>query len=600
MAPIREEAPLTDWYSLADLGCAAASGALIWLLPKTGPWALGLAFLPWLVRLGRKLIPFQRTALDIPITIFLVTAGVGAWASYNGEAAFAKLWLILAGVLLFYAIAGQPAQNLWWVYALLSATAAGIALYFLFTYDWYSMPADLGFIQRLGATWAAVRPRLPGPSPHPNIAGGLIAWMTPYMLALLWEARQRRQRGPLIFTLVSGGIAALGLLMSSSRAAWLSLGAGMGFWLLWWLSGHLAGGERARHLRVFTAGAALLLGLGLLVLVRYPGGPIALFERLPGPDTTGSRLEIARGTMQLVRDFPFTGGGLHAFAGLYSHYIVGMPFFLFNYAHNLYLDLALEQGVAGLLAYLLILAGATWYLLRDLLRGKPHEASLASLASLVVLALHGMADDPLYAGRGTPFLLLVPAMAVAVSRQPDKTGHSRRNANMYLGFAGATVLLAANLAFAFRQPLLSSWYTNLGAVHMARVELADFPRGEPDDGSRADELAPAEDYLTRALALDPSNATAHYRLGLISLLRRDFPAAQASLEQSLVADPQQRGARKYLAFAYLWNGDYERAERLMTGGAGVRRELEAYVKWWRRQDRPDLAERAEQMLARLP
>ena len=27
----------------------------------------------------------------------------------------------------------------------------------------------------------------------------------------------------------------------------------------------------------------------------------------------------------------------------------------------------------------------------------------------------------------------------------------------------------------FRRPLLSAWYTNLGAVKMAKVELADFP-----------------------------------------------------------------------------------------------------------------------------
>jgi len=135
---------------------------------------------------------------------------------------------------------------------------------------------------------------------------------------------------------------------------------------------------------------------------------------------------------------------------------------------------------------------------------------------------------------------------------------------------------------------------------MARVELTGFPTGEFEDGSRVDEMMPAEDDFIRALELDPGNATAHYRLGLVNLLRRDFPAAQAHLQQSLASDPRQRGARKYLALVYVWNGEYEQAQALMRSVPGIRQELEAYATWWREQGHPELAQRAEEMLADLP
>ena len=602
IASVREEGASIHWFCLANLGCALLSGALLWLLPSTGPWALAIAFLPWLVQLTHKRISLQlqRTALDIPVAIFLITAVVGVWASYNLQAALTKLWIIVAAILVYYAIASQPPQNFRWVLAMLSAIIAAISIYYLLTLNAGMLSTDLTIIDRLVAGWTALRPRVNAASPHPNIAGGLIALMAPYILALLEEARQNKQRGLMFFTLASGGIAAFGLLMSSSRAAWISLAVGLGFWLLWWLSGRLAGGEHARQRLIFATSAALLLVLGALLLMRYPGGPIALFERLPGPDTTTSRLEIMRGALRLERDFPYTGGGLHAFPGLFSRYILVIPSYFINYAHNLYLDLAVEQGVAGLFAYLLLLAGAAWLLIRELRRGRAQGAVLAGLASLIVLALHGIADDPIYAGRGTPFLLLAPAMAVAISREADalKLFPRGKSARVRLGIAA--LLVAAGLFTAFRQPLLSSYYANLGAIRMARVELEDFPTNLWDDGRRVDKLVTAEDNFYRALELNPHNATAHYRLGLINLLRRDFPAAQEHLEQSLAADPQQRGARKNLGFVYVWNGEYEQAMRLMRHAGGVRYELEVYTGWWRAQGRPDLAERAEEMLARLP
>jgi len=201
---------------------------------------------------------FQRTLLDLPIAIFLVTAAVAAWASYDHQAAFAKLCMLAGAVFLFYALAGQPRVNFLLVAAFLGGTGAMIAVYFLLAHDWQAMPADLGIINHLGLAWMAVRPRLGLFPPQPNIAGGLMALFLPFNVTLLVAARKTRQPLMAAYALASGGLAALGLLMTSSRAAWLALGLGLGAWLLWELSGWLGKHFAASQTSIFAASLMLL------------------------------------------------------------------------------------------------------------------------------------------------------------------------------------------------------------------------------------------------------------------------------------------------------------------------------------------------------
>jgi len=594
------------WAALADLGLAAASGTILWLWPSSAPWALALALVPWLWRLSQRRRLFQRTPLDLPIAIFMVTAAIAAWASYDHQAAFAKLCTLAGAVFLFYALAGQPRANFLLTAMFLSGAGAVIAIYFLLANDWQAMPADLGFINRLGLSWMAVRPGLSLFPPQPNVAGGLMALFLPFNVTLLVAARKSQQRPVAAYALVSGGLAALGLLMTSSRAAWLALGLGLGVWLLWELSGWVGRHSAASQTGIFAASLVLLAALGATVVLSSPGGLLGLAGRLPGTDDASSRLAIYAGAVRLVRAFPFTGGGLHAFSGLYSHYILGIPFFIFNYAHNLYLDVAAGQGLPSLAAFLWILAGGAWLLLK----GKAAvELRWAVIVSTLVMLAHGMLDSPLYGGRGTPFLFFLPALGAAIylhpeapeERPPERQGKSwiRAWIAILVVLLAASLASLASLAIIYWRPLLASGYANLGSVRMAQVELDDFPSGKWQDGSKLPRLAAAEALLTRANQIDPRNVTASYRLGLIAMLRRDYVTAQGYLENAHALDPGQRGVLKALGYCYVWLGDYERAGRLFSALPEAKNELEAYAIWWKEQDRPDLVEKAKHMAEEL-
>jgi tetratricopeptide (TPR) repeat protein len=140
---------------------------------------------------------------------------------------------------------------------------------------------------------------------------------------------------------------------------------------------------------------------------------------------------------------------------------------------------------------------------------------------------------------------------------------------------------------------------NLGAVSMGRIELAGFPTGKWDDGRRASRLSEAQQRFEQALRLDADNLTAHYRLGLIASLRRDFPAAVRYLAVAHQIAPDHRGIRKSYGYALVWSGTLDQAASVLHPIAEASREMNIYVTWWPAHGRRDLADKAAKMASLL-
>jgi hypothetical protein len=201
---------LPAWLPNADLACAVAAGALWYLWPEIGPWPLLLVLAPWLVRLVAAGRPGWATPFDLPLVLFVATAGLAVWSAYDRTVAWSKFWQIVGGVFLFYALAnglaqagravladqgpaGEPAEDerrraagrrarrraeqyAW----LLALFGAGVAVYFVATHDWDVFPGKFPALEQLGRELQAPLPALPGHRLHPNVAGGLMAMMLPF------------------------------------------------------------------------------------------------------------------------------------------------------------------------------------------------------------------------------------------------------------------------------------------------------------------------------------------------------------------------------------------------------------------------------------
>jgi len=296
-----------------------------------------------------------------------------------------------------------------------------------------------------------------------------------------------------------------------------------------------------------------------------------------------------------------------SFAGLYSTYLRITPFFLFSHSHNLFLDVLLEQGIGGLFSLFMIIVGSLLLILRP---GASEREKListrillfrwAAFASLVTLVLHGLMDDALYGALGTPLLFLVPGIAVAFSSK-DGVSQSQLRPNRYRSIllfvlaVGATLLLVA----ASGSTLLGSWYANLGAVRMSKVELVDWPTNRWFEGDDREELRGALRLFQLALNKERKNFTAHYRLGLLAMRRRDFSGASEHLEAAYDQAPDHRGVVKSLGYCYVWMARFEAAAFLLSRIPEARQEMDAYSHWWRQQERNDLASNARTMSTRL-
>jgi len=553
---------------------------------------------------GRPL--WRPTPLDVPLLLILATAAVGVWAAYDREAAWGKFYLIMGALLIFYALARQPQSNLWLAAVGLASMGVLVAGYFLLAHDWHTFPVKFAFVNRVGEWWMAVRPSIYGPQFHPNVIGGLIALLLPYTFACGLFAWNRQRFPETVLVAAAAAFTLLTLLLTSSRGAVLAVAAALALWLLWELSRRVGPAVQLLRFQVFSL---LLIPVALLFVVAFVqvGGPSALVSQVSGTDSAIGRLDLAGHTIELIGDFPFTGGGLESFPGLYSQYLLVIPFYALPNGHNIFLDIALEQGVAGLLAFSGVVLGAFWLLARSAspTGDEPDHYGLsflcwATTSSFLVLLLHGLMDDTVYGSNALPLMLVAPGMAVALNRPAHSSGGEwERRWRRRSGVAVAATLVAASLLFLVAPSWQANWYANLGAVRMARVELAQWPLEEWTDSSQVVALGPAEARFQRSVAIDPGNETARYRLGLIALMRRDFEAAVAHLSVARAAAADHPGVRKALGYSFLWSGQPEDALELLLGLQHVEQEMEAYVAWWRVHGREDLAQRAAEMLTRL-
>ncbi|MFQ5924098.1 MAG: hypothetical protein ACE5M4_14770, partial [Anaerolineales bacterium] len=229
-------------------------------------------------------------------------------------------------------------------------------------------------------------------------------------------------------------------------------------------------------------------------------------------------------------------------------------------------------------------------------QSRSRELEIAAAVGLAFIVLYGLSHDMLMATRAIPFLLVPVGLVLA---RPQSTSEVSGRSLAIIGIAVSAIVLIVAAAIALLRPAAAAWHANLGVLEMAKVELADWPTNQWKGANSTGELTQAESQFGRAIVLDPTNKTAHFRLGIIAMTGQEFPAAVSHLEMAYVQDENHRGIRKALGYSYAWMGQFDKALGMLVDIPEAKNEMDVYVWWWGTQGRPDLAEAASHMVVLL-
>jgi len=404
---------LLDYEALIMAAAVAATLVSARLLPLA--IGLGLAFLllRWLVYRRLSL----RTPVDWGTVGLLLMLPVTLWVTAYPDETRLQVLRLLSGMFLFYSLvnglvgAGGTLQavqmrRLRWAVWALGLVGVGMAAFALVSVRWNEY--KLSFIPAGLYNWL---PRLVSDTVHPNVMAGALVILIPLLLGWLLFAWGDRARGERMGLLLAVGFMLLVLLLTKSRGAWIGLAAALVVlvWLRWHWSALVLGLAAA-----WTVWAA---SLGWSTLLEV----LTAYEALSGLEI---RLEIWSRGLYMIRDFPFTGVGMGSYGPLADRLY---PFFLqppgsIPHAHNLFMQVAVDLGIPGLVAWLVVFTGAAtcaWRVWRTGQRqGNPWMWALGAglIASQVALLVHGLTDATTWGLRPAPLVWALWGLACAAAQ----------------------------------------------------------------------------------------------------------------------------------------------------------------------------------------
>lgn len=349
------------------------------------------------------------TPLDIPL-LALLGLGIIAVLVSNDRATSLRLYAEwVGGIGLYYALVNglttvRLEKGVWILLAL--GAAMGVVGLLGLRYSDKFLPIPLIYDALPKFDFAFLNPR----GFTPNIVAGALAPLVP--LAIAWGYAQTR------VWRIAGGVFAFFLIgvivLTQSRGALLGLGLVLCGFVLW----------RAQRLRWLVL-VVLALGIVAAVMlgVENVGGIILASD---ANDSAVSRVELWDRALRMLRDFPFTGIGIGNFeATILTLYplLENSPGVPQPHAHNLYLQMGVDFGIGGMVAYLGLVTTTLAIGLQNVKRAPRAKQWLAYglLAGYAVFLIHSLLDAVMVSTKVSFLIWFLLALLMALARSVDET-----------------------------------------------------------------------------------------------------------------------------------------------------------------------------------
>lgn len=361
--------------------------------------ALALFGLRWFA-LGH---PFPALRIALPLLVLLGTFALGLVLTPRPDTAWMVASHLMGGMVALVTLSdyARTPDRVTGAIGLTVLAAALFALGAPFAVTWGG-----GKVLNLNELVGSL-PLLARPSNANNVAGALET-AVPLALALVAAGRAPWR------TLGAVALAPLAvmLILLQSRGAWLAVLMGLVVY--------------ATLYRRWVLPFVPLVLLGGLWLNGAVGSAAPTTRAAPSAEqvvTLGDRTEVWSEAARLIAHAPLTGIGVNGFA-VYGAPVIGEGTGLYplvgSHAHNLVLEVALDTGVVGAAALVVILAIAVrsaWRVYRRAERGSTGRAlAIGLLAMFAVIATHGMFDTVFWGFKAGLFMWAGVALALALER----------------------------------------------------------------------------------------------------------------------------------------------------------------------------------------
>lgn len=509
----------------------------------------------WFITSVRKGgISFPRTVMDIPILLFV------------GLSIFSLIWSPYKGM------------SLQWVMSITS-----YALFFYLLIFYIRSPREIkllamvmiamGLFETGVAIFQAISaetPRQHGTFFNANFLAGYLSAIAGIVMGLfLWGEKLEGERSHLlkgrVFYKVGMlgilGILCIGILLTASRGGVLSFLVMMSFMLLY----------RLRYRALIVTGI-----LALLMLTT----PNPLKERIKILSATDpyaySRVQIWENSLERISAYPYGAGlGIYKYTSQQNNFPIEGTISRYGKraetAHNEYLQILVELGIAGLL----IFTYGIYRLAREFKSAlnnstQMREVLLGAAGGITAILSHAAVDSNLHEPSIVLLLILLSSLIIQVKRITGKSEDQFREVIvgpekkrfLYL----AMVLIIGGCAFLIIRPAMA-WYLYVGAEK--QIKSGDTIK--------------AIDRLRLSTMVDPGNAAYHDHLAsklfeeYVKTKKQEYiEEAFEEINYAIGLNPLNGKTFNHLGFLYHLRADYE--EDAVQKGKYLGESIKAFEK----------------------
>jgi putative inorganic carbon (HCO3(-)) transporter len=366
-----------------------AAAPLFILIQPEQSWILLLLPLTWIFSFLARRKPIPPTPLNLTLLLIVIQVMVSLYATYDIAVSLQKVTGVIWGISVFFALVRLSKTRNGVIISTLVflAGGAGIAVLGLLGIEWPTNKIIL--FNTLYENIPSLSALLPGLSDgfHPNEVGGALTWILPFWLVIIfWPIfsfkKIKRSIAPIwiiflfLLNLFLLSLGSLVLLFSQSRSAYI----GMAFGLIVMLFVVLPKKLRFVFILLF------LIGFGFLLFFILNGQFMVFFNQLfPesgmasmafSMNTLSGRIEIWSRAIYAIQDFAFTGMGMNTFRTIVNvlyplqTITADVPIKDIGHAHNLFLQVALDLGIPGLIGFIAFYLISFWMLISNIQRLK--------------------------------------------------------------------------------------------------------------------------------------------------------------------------------------------------------------------------------------